>query len=53
MEKFMTKAILRRDWFSSVWMKWKTNPSEVEKTRGTHPFGGGTTEIFQFEHPAL
>jgi len=47
----MTKAILKKDWFEEVWLKWKTNPSEVEKTRGTHPFGGGWTEIFQGEHP--
>src|SRR3990167_4461462 len=47
----MTKAILRKDWFDEVWMKWKTNPSEVEKTRGTQPFGGGFTELFQGEHP--
>ena len=49
----MTKAILRKDWFEEVWMKWKTNSTEVEKTRGTHPFSGGHTELFQFEHPEV
>src|SRR3990167_9755002 len=49
----MTKAILRKDWFSEVWEKWKTNPSEVEKTRGTHPFGGGWTELYNGQHPEV
>ncbi len=49
----MTKAILRKDWFEEVFWKWKTNPSEVEKTRGTHPFGGGYTEIFTGQHPEV
>ena len=49
----MTKAILRKDWFEEVWEKWKINPSEVEKTRGTHPFGGGYTELFTGEHPEV
>lgn len=47
----MTKAILRKDWFEEVWMKWKTDPIEVEKTRGTHPFGGGHTELYTGDHP--
>ncbi len=47
----MTKVILRKDWFFEVWEKWKDNPSEVERTRGTHPFGGGHTEIFTGQHP--
>ena len=49
----MTKAILRKDWITEVWEKWKTNPSEVEKTRGTHPFGGGWTELYNGQHPEV
>ena len=49
----MTKAILRKDWFEEVWMKWKINPTEVEKTRGTHPFGGGHTELWMGNHPEV
>ena len=49
----MTKAVLRKDWFEEVWEKWKINPSEIEKTRGTHPFGGGFSEIFNGSHPEV
>jgi len=49
----MTKAILRKDWFEEVWMKWKTTPTEVEKTRGTHPFSGGWTELYNGQHPEV
>ncbi len=50
----MTKAILRKDWFFEVWEKWKINPSEVEKERGTHPFGKPSwTELFEGQHPEV
>ncbi len=49
----MTKAVLRKDWFEEVFLKWKINSTEVEKTRGTHPFGGGYTELFTGEHPEV
>ena len=47
----MQKAILRKDWYETVWLAWDKNPSEVESKYGNHPFGGGFTKIWAENHP--
>lgn len=42
----------QKNWFETVWLDWNKNPQEVEK-KGTHLFGGGTTEIWKNDHPEV
>lgn len=49
----MTKALLRKDWYEIVWLGWDNNPYEVEQKYGTHPFGGGWTELWLGNHPEV
>lgn len=42
----------QQDWYNSIWLAWDNNKEEVEK-KGTHLFGGGTTELFTGEHPEV
>lgn len=43
----------QKDWYEEVWLKWDDNREEVERTKGTHLFGGGHTELFMGQHPEV
>lgn len=41
------------NWYEEVWLKWDIDKEEVEKTKGTHLFGGGWTELWFGNHPEV
>jgi len=42
---------LVENYIDRVFLAWRADPKRIESKYGTHPFGGGRSEIFDQEHP--
>jgi len=42
---------MRPNYIDNVFLAWRRKPLEITQRLGTHPFGGGTAEVFQGKHP--